>query len=136
MTTYYTNFCFEGYKPSEFHCTHMYFGEIVEERTLLDIKVIISCYFSINPLKKTQLLFDVRDLFGDEKSVPVLLTKDKDLYTYGNLRHRLIRYLKDTKSFRPHITTNLSEFYATMDRYSLVEKTDKGVEEILIINAK
>jgi 2'-5' RNA ligase len=136
MAKYYTNFCFKGYLPEEFHCTHMYFGELEEEK-VLEITKIISSYFSTHLLKKGILKFTNRQFFGESNDIPVLMPKKSDFNFHIELRNLLIStsQIQPQFDFNPHITTIEHYFIGEIDRYSLVKKDKNLITEVFTIKA-
>jgi 2'-5' RNA ligase len=136
MAKYYTNFCFKGYLPEEFHCTHMYFGELEEEK-VLEITKIIPSYFSTHLLKKGILEFTNRQFFRESNDIPVLMAKKSDFNFHIELRDLLIStsQIQPQFDFNPHVTTTKDYFIGEIDRYSLVKIEKGNIAEIFTIRA-
>jgi 2'-5' RNA ligase len=133
MPKYFTNFCFKGYKANEFHCTHVYFGEL-EESIVPDIIEKIKTYFSDQTLKQQEWIFDKRAMFGAEGDIPVLILTSKKIELYKDLKE-MLKFANDEFEFIPHVTTTLIKFKAEMNRYSLVKVENKIANEIFTIQA-
>jgi hypothetical protein len=131
MIKYYSNFCFEGYKPTQFHCTHLYFGELTNAQ-LLEVQRIIEGYFHNVPLYKSLVEFDERKMFGKEGNIPVLLLKTQGVDFHLGLRTKLEQFDNNDLDFLPHVTTDQEYFSGMINRYSLIQKDEDNVEELRI----
>jgi hypothetical protein len=132
---YYTNFCFEGFEQADFHCTHAYLGELSGEELISKI-LIIKTYFTLHALYREQMEFRSRALFGPAQDRPVLLLSSSDVDLHLELRKELLAGINpEFPVYRPHVTTNLDFFTGTVDRYSLIQKSELGIEVLFTIPA-
>jgi 2'-5' RNA ligase len=135
MAKYYTNFCFQGFDPRQFHCTHAYLGQISNER-VAEVKSIIFKYFTEHELKRTNLVFNKIDFFGENHNVRVLRLEDNNFDYHLELRDLLTIGMLEVQDFCPHVSTKIeTRFEGVLDRYSLVKVDNKIAEEVLVIEA-
>lgn len=135
MAKYYTNYCFEGYLPTEYHCTHAYLGELNED-TLGLVTTLIQDYFRTHRLDRVLLEFSDKDFFGVMYDIEVLrLNPSQAQLLHLDLRNKLLQFSSSVEypEYQPHITTTDESFSGRINRYSLIKKEDQIVEEVLVI---
>lgn len=117
----YTAFLFQGYSPEILHCTHKYLGE-VSYQTLQEISAHIKLYRSTQNFQPPKVVFDKREMFGENADTPVLVPSVYDLKDFfPNLRAFLGQYRKDDfPEYRPHVTTVLDKVDMPFVSYALI----------------
>ncbi len=136
MPKYYTNYAFAGYSPSQFHCTHVYLGELSDEQLEDKIRVITD-YFDDNSLLQMSAIFDQRAMFGPMGDRKVLLLSSNGVDLLLPLRQQLLMGIEsEFLNYQPHLTTKELSFTGVINRYILIRKDKENFEELLVVYAK
>ena len=128
---YFTNFGFTGYELTEFHCSHLYLGEI-NSTVLPKIISSITDFFEDQEVPRFIVCFNQPQLFNNRR---VLTASNEDFPKYyQELFTRITRYNASEYNFHPHVTLKeqdqRKEFTETVDRYVLLEKKEKEITPI------
>ena len=118
---YYTNFGFKGYELKDFHCTHLYLGDLNDVNVLAIIE-LINNFFIKKQLTPFLVRFDSLEKFNNRK---VLLG---DAITFDNcfkiLFNEIETICRSLHDFKPHVSvkSDITCFEAEIDRYVVVKK--------------
>lgn len=130
---YFTNFGFTGYELTEFHCSHLYLGEI-DSTVLPKIVTSITDFFENQDTLRFAVCFNQPQLLNNRR---VLTAANEDFPKYyQNLFTRITRYKASEYNFHPHVTLKehdqRKEFTGIVDRYVLLEKREKEITPIYL----
>jgi 2'-5' RNA ligase len=110
------------------HLTITYFGKRTKNEKNEIINIIET---NLKDTKQLNLKFTTEAMFGENKDVRVLLLDESLPDFIHNLREKLMPYnaSKFKNNFNPHVTTNLKEYYGTLDRLVLCESEYNIIKE-------
>ena len=132
---YFTNFGFKGYALTEFHCTHLYLGE-VQPTTLAEIMNVLENFFRTREVSSFEVSFDQLEILNGRLVLASNLREFPKQYT--ELFTKLTRIQPSEHNFYPHVTLKVDDskttFHGIINRYVLVEKKEKQITPIYVEN--
>lgn len=127
-SAYFTNFGFEGYALTEFHCTHLYLGEI-QPATVGQITATIKNFLQTREAVGFKVCFDRPETLNGRSVLSTELNYFPD--QYSELFAQLTRLENSKHSFHPHVTLRTHDrrggFTGVINRYVFVEKKGRQI---------
>lgn len=129
---YFTNFGFRGYLLTDFHCSHLYLGEI-GDLEIEQLKEKILSFHSENTIRCFQICFN------NFKKLNGRNVLSADIKQFPPELRALFQLYQSEFNFHPHVTIDerkINSFDGIVDRYVLLKKAGKNITEILNVPFK